>query len=225
MQHKTRLITKDDILVQLYKSDFIKDLIWTITSGNQLKDDLKAELFLILFEMDDRRILGAYNNNYLHYLCVNILKKQYHSKTSPFHKKFRKEMGNNYDGNVIVIDPRYQSENEWKYNSPLEIEPDTYVFPEELMEKIIWFVDNKLDLVDRELFKIYYKIGRYDRWLGDLRDTNCKKSISSLRKVENKLAITTIEGKKITIGYDTIRLSLNRSLMRIKYYLKENELD
>jgi hypothetical protein len=134
-------------------------------------------------------------------------------------------MGNNYDGNVIVIDPRYQSENEWKYNSPLEIEPDTYVFPEELMEKIIWFVDNKLDLVDRELFKIYYKIGRYDRWLGDLRDMNCKKSISSLRKVENKLAITTIEGKKITIGYDTIRLSLNRSLMRIKYYLKENELD
>jgi hypothetical protein len=225
MKQKTRLITKDDILTDLYKSDFIKDLIWTITSGNQLKEDLKSELFLILFEMDDRRILGAYNNNYLHYLCVNILKKQYHSKTSPFHKKFRKEMGNNYDGNVIVIDPCYQSENEWKYNSPLEIEPDTYVFPEELMEKIIWFVDNKLDLVDRELFKIYYKIGRYDRWLGDLRDTNCKKPISSLRKVENKLAITTIEGKKITIGYDTIRLSLNRSLMRIKYYLKENELD
>jgi hypothetical protein len=216
MKQKTRLITKDDILVQLYKSDFIKDLIWTITSGNQLKEDLKSELFLILFEMDDRRILGAYNNNYLHYLCVNILKKQYHSKTSPFHKKFR------WSGKVRDTEPL-----EWKYNynSPLEIEIEEVRFPEELMEKIIWFVDNKLDLVDRELFKIYYKIGRYDRWLGDLRDTNCKKSISSLRKVENKLAITTIEGKKITIGYDTIRLSLNRSIMRIKYYLKENELD
>jgi len=219
VKHKTRLITKDDILVQLYKSDFIKDLIWTITSGNQLKEDLKSELFLILFEMDDRRILRAYNNNYLHYLCVNILKKQYHSKTSPFHKKFR------WGGKVKDTEPFYQSESEWKYNSPLEIEPDTYVFPEELMEKIIWFVDNKLDLVDRELFKIYYKIGRYDRWLGDLRDTNCKKPISSLRKIENKLAITTIEGKKISIGYDTIGLSLKRSLMRIKYYLKKNELD
>ena len=53
---------------------------------------------------------------------------------------------------------------------------------------------------------------------------NCKKSISSLRKVENKLAITTIDGKKISIGYDTIRLSLNRSIMRIKLYLKKNEL-
>jgi len=219
MKQKTRLITKDDILVQLYKSDFIKDLIWTITSGNQLKEDLKSELFLILFEMDDRRILGAYNNNYLHYLCVNILKKQYHSKTSPFHKKFR------WSGKVKDTEPFYQSEDHFKYNSPLETQIEEVRFPEELMEKIIWFVDNKLDLVDRELFKIYYKIGRYDRWLGDLRDTNCKKSISSLRKVENKLAITTIEGKKITIGYDTIRLSLNRSLMRIKYYLKENELD
>jgi hypothetical protein len=216
VKQKPRLITKDDILVQLYKSDFIKDLIWTITSGNQLKEDLKSELFLILFEMDDRRILGAYNNNYLHYLCVNILKKQYHSKTSPFHKKFR------WSGKVRDTEPL-----EWKYNynSPLETAIEEVRFPEELMEKIIWFVDNKLDLVDRELFKIYYKIGRYDRWLGDLRDTNCKKSISSLRKVENKLAITTIEGKKISIGYDTIRLSLNRSIMRIKYYLKENELD
>ena len=216
MKQKTRLITKDDILVQLYKSDFIKDLIWTITSGNQLKEDLKSELFLILFEMDDIRILRAYNNKYLHYLCVNILKKQYHSKTSPFHKKFR------WSGKVRDTEPL-----EWKYNynSPLETQIEEVRFPEELMEKIIWFVDNKLDLVDRELFKIYYKIGRYDRWLGDLRDTNCKKSISSLRKVENKLAITTIEGKKITIGYDTIRLSLNRSIMRIKYYLKENELD
>jgi len=155
------LKTKDDILTDLYKSDFIKDLIWTITSGNQLKDDLKAELFLILFEMDDKRILKAHNNHYLHYLCVNILKKQYHSKTSPFHKKFR------WSGKIKDTEPFYQSENEWKYNSPLEIPVDDLVFPDDLIEKIIWFVDNKLDLVDRELFKIYYKIGRYDRWFGE----------------------------------------------------------
>ena len=210
--------TKDNILTDLYKSDFIKDLIWTITSGHQLKDDLKSELFLILFEMDDSRILKAHNNHYLHYLCVNILKKQYHSKTSPFHKKFR------WSGKVKDVEPLYQSENNFKYNSPLEIGADDFNFPDELIEKIIWFVDNKLDLVDRELFKIYYKIGKYDRWFGELRDMNCKKSISSLRKVENKLAITTIDGKKISIGYDTIRLSLNRSIMRIKLYLKKNEL-
>ena len=183
--------TKDDILTDLYKSDFIKDLIWTITSGHQLKDDLKSELFLILFEMDEKRILVAHNNHYLHYLCVNIVKKQYHSKTSPFHKKFR------WSGKIKDVEPYSQSENNFKYNSPLEIEVDDLKFPDELIEKIIWFVDNKLDLVDRELFKIYYKIGRYDRWFGDLKDETCKKSISSLRKVEKKLTITTIEKENI----------------------------
>ena len=210
--------SKNDILDELWKSNFIDDLVMTITSGNQLKDDLKSELFVILLEMDDNRIIRAWSNKYLNYLCVNILKKQYHSKTSPFHKNFR------WSGKVKDVEPYYQSENEYKYNSPLEVEVEDIKFPDDVIEKIIWFVDNKLDLVDRELFKIYYKIGRYDRWLGDLRDKSCKKPVSSLRKVEKKLAITTLEGKKISIGYDTIRLSLNRSLMRIKHYLKEDGL-
>lgn len=219
------LKTKNEILAELYTGNFIRDLVWTITSGNKLGEDLKAELFVILLQMDETRIQKAHLQNYLHYLCVNILKKQYHSKTSPFHKKFRKDMGNNYDGNVIVLNNHYQSESNWKWNSPLEIQPDGYIFPEELIEKIIWFVDNKLDLVDRELFKIYYKIGKYDRWLGELKDETCEKPTSSLRKVQKKLAITTADGKNISISKDTIRLSLDRSLMRIKLYLKKNELD
>ena len=213
------LKTKNEILAELYSGTFIKDLVWTLTSGNPLGEELKAELFLILLEMDEVRIQKAHVGNYLHYLCVNILKKQYHSQTSPFHKKFR------WSGKVKDVAPYYQSENHWKWNSPLEIPGDDFKFPDELIEKIIWFVDNKLDLVDRELFKIYYKIGKYDRWFGELRDTTCQKSISSLRKVQKKLAITTDEGKNISISKDTIRLSLDRSVMRIKLYLKKNELD
>ena len=196
--------TKEEIIGDLWKSKFIDELVWTITSGNQLKDDLKAELFLILLEMDSSRIIRAYKNNYLNYLCVNIIKKQYHSNTSPFHKTYRKEGANDLP----------MPQMEWSdYNQEDDI----------IIEKIMWFVDNKLDLVDRELFKIYYKFGRYDRWLGDLRDKSCQKPISSLRKVEKKLAITTLDGKNITIGYDTIRISLNRSIMRIKHYLENGD--
>lgn len=201
--------TKDEILVELFKGNFIKDLVWTITSGHELSEDLKSELFLILFEMDSRRIIQAYNNNYLHYLCVNILKKQYHSKSSPFHKKWRNSGKISDDADPLVIMILENSDTDDDYN---------------IIEKIIWFVDNKLDLVDRELFKIYYKIGRYDRYIGDLRDMTCQKPTSSLRKVEKKLAITTIEGKQISIGFDTIRKSLNRSIMRIKKHLKENDI-
>lgn len=199
-------MTKDEIISQLYQSSFIEDLIWKITSGHELKDDLKSELFLILCEMDSVRILRAHNGKYLHYLCVNILKKQYHSKTSPFHTKWRKDK--------TLID---------NVSIPDIVEELDYNF--EIIDKVIWFVENRLDFVDKELFKLYFKIGKYDRWLGELRDLTCEKPISSLRKVEKKLAITTIEGKKISIGYDTIRLSLNRSMMRIKHYLKENDIN
>lgn len=197
-------MNKNDILAELYDSNFMNDLIYTITSGHELKDDLKAELFLILCEMNELRIQKAYNNNYLHYLCVNIVKKQYHSKSSPFHTKWRKGRSDDAIPEIIV--------------------EELTIAEEVVIEKVVWFVENKLDLVDRELFKLYYKIGDYDRYFGKLRDKTCDKPISSLRKVEKKLAITNIDGGYISIGYDTIRLSLNRSLMRIKHYLKENEL-
>lgn len=196
--------SKNDIIAELWQSKFIDDLIWTITSGHELKDDLKSELFLILCEMGNDKIVKAYENHYLNYLCVNILKKQYHSKTSPFHKTYRRDK---WSDEMVDIED--------------EIISDNY----EVIEKVYWFVDNKLDLVDRELFKLYYKIGRYDRWTGDLRDKDCMKATSSLRKVEKKLAIVTVDGKKITIARDTIRLSLNRSMMRIKHYLKDNEIE
>jgi len=178
----------------------MNDLIMTITSNHQLKDDLKQHLFLILCEMPAKRIEEAHKNHYLNYLCVNIIKKQYHSSTSPFHKLWRPN--NDYiEGDIID-----------------EAEP----FNENMLSDILDIV-NKINYVDRELFLMYYKLGRYDRWNGDLKDKDCEKTISSLRKIEKKLSIETIEGKRITISRDTIRLSLNKTLKKIKKELKKRD--
>ena len=191
---------KNEILNELYTSRFMNDLIMTITSNHQLKDDLKQHLFLILCEMPAKRIEEAHKNHYLNYLCVNIIKKQYHSSTSPFHKLWRPN--NNYiEGDIID-----------------EAEP----FNENMLSDILDIV-NKINYVDRELFLMYYKLGRYDRWNGDLKDKDCEKPISSLRKIEKKLSIETIEGKRITISRDTIRLSLNKTLKKIKKELKKRD--
>lgn len=192
--------SKNEILDELWRSQFIDDLIYNITSGHKLKDDLKGHLFLILCEMPEKRIVKAYEDHYLNYMCINILKKQYHSSSSPFHKLWRANKGEE------LFD--------------VEIEDDT--FDEDMIEKVFWFVDNKLELVDRELFKMYYKVGRYDRWLGDLRDENCQKPTYAFRKIQKKLEITTVEGRKISIGHDSVRVSLSRSVVRIKNYLKRN---
>ena len=198
------MISKSEIIDQLYRSNFITELINKITSGHKLKHDLKQELFLILCEMPEVRIKSAYNNHYLNYLCVNILKKQYHSSTSPFHKKYRGE--------------KFEELGDWNLEDTFEGVSDLEL--EEVFKKIRWIVDNKLDMVDRELFKLYYKWDRYDRWLGDLRDKNCSKPISSYRKIEKKLSITTLEdGRTISISRATIALSHRRSIDKIIKWL------
>lgn len=194
-------MTKNQIIEALYKRPFIDDLIWTITGGSELRGDLKQELFIILLQMDDARIIGAFTNKFLDYLCVNILKKQFHSKTSPFYTKFRK------------------SEVEFRSGADLPQIPEMIEADnDEVIRTILEFVDTKLPLVDRELFKIYWKFGKYDRLTGELRDETCDKAKSSLRKVSKKLQIKG-EGITISIGHDSVRKSLNRTLLRIKKHL------
>lgn len=201
---------KNDILTQLFKSRFINDLIYKITSGHALSEDLKSELFLILMEMSEVRIKRAYEQNYLNYLCINILKKQYHSNTSPFHKLYRKNSASQI--------PIYNEEDQL---ADL-VESDDINETEDLLNKIEWIVENKLTLIDKELFKLYYKMGRYNKVDGDLRDITCEKNISSYRKIEKKLAITTLEdGVNISICRSTIALSHKRSMLKIKKWLSK----
>ena len=191
-------MSRNEIIENLYNSAFINDVIKTITSGHQLTDDLKAELFLILCEMPEKKIISAWEGKWINYLCIDILKKQYHSSTSPFHKKWRKEKW---------VDEMY------------DIPEIKEVDNKDLISKIEWIVDTKLDIVDKELFKMYFKMDRYDRWLGDLRDKKCQKATSSYRKMEQKLAL---KGEpRITISRSTISLSHQRAIMIIKKELEK----
>lgn len=199
-------MTKSEIIENLWKENWTDQLVNNISKGSQLRDDLKSHLFLILCEMPEKKIKDAYKNNWLKYLCVNIIKKQFESSTSPFHKEWRKD-------NL--------KRAEWVQDIEEISEPTHDI----IIEKINWFIENKLNLVDKELFKIYFKIDKYDRWFGELRDETCNKPISSLRKVEKKLTIQTITGKEMKISRDTISKSLHRSKMLIKKYLIENGLD
>ena len=130
-------MSKNEILTELYNDPVIDDIIFTITSGHKLKDDLKGELFLILSEMTDIRIINAWKGHYLIYMCVNILKKQYHSSSSPFHKKWRKDKGDDF---VEVEEAS-------------DIESDDFSLEnEDMLIKIRWIVENKLSFVDKLIF-------------------------------------------------------------------------
>ena len=166
-------MTGKDILTNLWKSGMVDEIILNITKNNPLAEDLKSELFLILLEMPESKIQSAYNGKWLTYLVVNVIKKMWNSNTSPFYKKWRKQLPN------------------WS--------ADETPFPENLIGDIIKAVE-VLPLVERELFMMRYKIGKYDRWLGDWRDMKCKKSISSFRSIENKLQIGGLKIDHSTVG-------------------------
>lgn len=185
--HKLR----NKILDNLFRSEWMESLLTKITSNHSLKEDLRQELFLILCENKDEKIIEMSENNYLTYHCVVILKRQYHSNTSPFHKKWRKGMGSRELPEIV---DKNEKGVDW-----------------DIVGHIENIVDTKLDMVDRELFKLYYKWDNYDPYFGLLKDTNCDNHMSSYRKMSRKLSIGDT-----TISRSTISLSIQRSVMIIK---------
>jgi len=197
---------KDKLITDLYNSDRLNQIIANITKGDPLAEDLKSELFYILCSMPYEKLKAAEEEGYLIFLCVNILKKQYNSSTSPFHRKYRTRTSE-------LIDDIEDAED----NSYIEYE-------QMILKEVNSFLES-IDYTDRELFKIYYKMGEYDRWIGSKRDTKCTKNISSSRKIERKLAIQAIKGqKRVTIDHSTIALSIKRTLEKLKEHFKSKEL-
>lgn len=195
-------MTKNQIINELYTDERMEAILSKITSNHDLKDDLRQELFLILCEKEDEVILDAYENNYLIYYCIRILKNQYHSSNSSFHKTFRKFKATEFDGHEV---------EQVDYDLILDHE----------IECILWVIENKLDYVDRELIKMYYKLGEYNRFDGEKRDESCTKTTSSLRKIHSKLSLINLNGEKVSISIQTIANSINRSKMVIKNNVKK----
>lgn len=197
---------KDKLITELYKSPKIEEVLNNITKGDPLKEDLKSELFFIIAKMPYAKLKAAEEGNYLIYLCINILKKQYNSSTSPFHRKYRVETQELQEFNVA------------------EEESNELEFEEAVLTKVRAFL-NTLSYTDRELFKIYYKMDEYDRWIGEKRDTTCTKNISSSRKIERKLAINNLKGqKRLTIDHSTIAVSVKKTLESLREHLKDIEI-
>ena len=53
-------------------------------------DDLVQEVYVILLEYKPEKIIELWQNKQLKFFIVGIIKRQYHSKTSPFYKKYKK---------------------------------------------------------------------------------------------------------------------------------------
>lgn len=129
-------MTKNEILSELFTSKDFNQCIKKMKPEN-LQDELKAEVALILCEKPEDLILGLASRKELRFYTVRIILNLIQSNTSQFYKKFRV---NNLELSEI-IEPTIIEYDERKDTAISEI------------DNLYWY--------DREILKLYAEHGTY----------------------------------------------------------------
>lgn len=79
---------RDFIIQEMYLSRDINDAIGKM-NPNDLQDDLRQEVFLVLCEMDEAKLFEMYDGGYLKYFIVRTILNMAKSDRSNFYKRFR----------------------------------------------------------------------------------------------------------------------------------------
>ena len=131
----------------------------------ELQDDLRQEIFLVLCEMDDSRLIDMHKNGYLRYFLVRTMLNMIKSNRSGFYNLFRKQFV--------------------EFAEHVDDEPDVE-HNEHLIEKL-----NKsyevLHWYEKEIFKLYSENGQNILKLA--RDTKIpyRSLFKTIRKVKTFL--------------------------------------
>lgn len=135
-------MTRQKILTDLFKSPEVNECIGKMNPPH-LREDLKAELFAVLCELPEEKIVGLAERNELRFFCVRIILNMIQSNTSPFFKKFRTVTED--------LDPRFHDEEQEDAHE-MEILFETRL-------KDVERVLNTFHWYDTELFRIYVREG------------------------------------------------------------------
>lgn len=81
-------MNRENIISELYQSKDINEAISKM-QPIELQDDLKSEVFLVLCEMDEEKLIGMYEQGYLKYFIVRTILNMAKSDRSNFYRKFR----------------------------------------------------------------------------------------------------------------------------------------
>jgi hypothetical protein len=124
-------MSRDKIIAEFWESKSVNEAFEKMQPV-ELQADLKAEVFLVLCEMEEDKLIGLYQRNELKYYMVRIMLNMIKSDRSNFFKNYR---------NYVELD------NDQEVAS---VESD----PEEAYQKIELHLQN-LHWYNRELFKLY----------------------------------------------------------------------
>ena len=80
---------RDEIISKLYLDKDIDEAISRMDPPH-LREDLKSEMFLVLCNMDESRLIDMHNNGYLKFYLVRTMLSMIKSDRSTFYTKYRR---------------------------------------------------------------------------------------------------------------------------------------
>ena len=109
-------------------------------------EDLLHETILALYNSDQEKIKYIIEQKKLTFYIVRIMMNQYHSNTSPYHKKYRKQYNQKQLKDFYIYTKEPLTKEKMK---KLQDQENRLQWIEEKLKHLSWF--------DVEVFKIYYR--------------------------------------------------------------------
>ena len=109
-------------------------------------EDLLHETILALYNSNKEKIQYIIEQKKLTFYIVRIMMNQYHSNTSPYHKKYRKQYNQKQLKDFYIYTKEPLTKEKMKQ---LEEQEDRLQWIEDKLKHLSWF--------DVEVFKIYYR--------------------------------------------------------------------
>ena len=169
----------------------LKEVSDKITSGKKYNsEDLLHDTIVNLYDSDKNKIESLIDKNELIFWIARIMVNQYHSKTSPFYKKYKKY--------YQIINDKFSIgtwQDQYINNTPGRIHrmiEEDGVKQKEKFEKDLELINKKLKEIhwfDSECFRIYTMTGmsltQFSNQCGISRNT-LYKSIVKVKKIFNE---------------------------------------
>lgn len=134
---------KNEIVEQLFTSKEFNDCIGKM-EPDHLRDDLRAEVALILLETDEKKLQEIHRSGGLKFYTVRIIINLIQSNKSPFYRLYRQQMAE--------ITDRFIAGEEQDF--------EARIAREETEERALQEIDNQY-WYNRDIIKLYMKYGNY----------------------------------------------------------------
>ncbi|MGN6416100.1 MAG: hypothetical protein ACTHMC_01320 [Pseudobacter sp.] len=189
--------TKNQIIEELYRSKEFNDCIGKM-QPEQLQDDLRSEVMLVLLETDEAKLKGMHDRGELKFYTVRVILNMIQSSTSAFYRKYRHinkayvDDLNELAGNGWVFDRQLRETPRVEMEMPsTEDERQIREFKEERAMAAI----NDLYWYDREMVRLYMRLGNYRAIEKDtgIPWESCYSTIKkAIKKIRNELSVAHI---------------------------------